>query len=205
MTDTSAVEVSLSAQNTLQEGQELSLSCNINAQSLEKRFFSVAWLWGGTELARIGPTGILTVTQEYSDREKDGELRAMRTGNGNYELRIKPVRSTDGGSFSCRAWLEERGEDGDFNQGAAQDSQPLEVTISTPGWRKCTPTILNKVLHKLFTLHKQCLTKVFIPQHIFYLFIFLALQQVTSMYCIGIVAGSRNYLSIHGLKQCFTN
>lgn len=132
VTDTSAVEVSLSAQKVLQEGDELSLSCTINAQDLKIRFFSVAWLWRGTELARIGPTGIVTVAQEYIDREKDGELRAMRTGNSNYELRIKPVRSTYEGSYSCRAWLEERGEDGNFNQGAAQDSQPLEVTISTP-------------------------------------------------------------------------
>uniref|UniRef100_A0A3P9MWL4 Immunoglobulin superfamily member 3-like n=1 Tax=Poecilia reticulata TaxID=8081 RepID=A0A3P9MWL4_POERE len=132
VTSMSVVEVSLSAQNALQEGQELLLSCGINAQNLAKRFFSVAWLWKGIELAKIGPTGILTVRQEYIDRERNGELKATRTGNNNYQLRIKPVKTTDKGSYSCRAWPEERGEDGNFNQGAAQDSQPMDINIFTP-------------------------------------------------------------------------
>ncbi|MED6238161.1 hypothetical protein ATANTOWER_010750 [Ataeniobius toweri] len=130
VTDTSALGVNISAPLELQEGQELLLPCSINAQNLARRFFSLAWLWEGVELARIGPTGILTVKQEYSDREKDGELRATRTGNGKYLLRLKPVRTTHGGNYICRAWPEERGEDGNFKQGAAQDSQPQNVKIS---------------------------------------------------------------------------
>ncbi|XP_054888256.1 immunoglobulin superfamily member 3-like isoform X2 [Poeciliopsis prolifica] len=125
-------QVSLSAKNALHEGQELLLSCGINAQNLAKRFFSVAWLWEGNELAKIGPTGILTVRQEYIDRERIGELKATRTGNNNYQLRIMPVKTTDKGSYSCRAWPEERGEDGNFNQGAAQDSQAMAIDIFTP-------------------------------------------------------------------------
>uniref|UniRef100_A0A3B3VD91 Immunoglobulin superfamily member 2-like n=1 Tax=Poecilia latipinna TaxID=48699 RepID=A0A3B3VD91_9TELE len=121
--------MAISAQNPVQEGQELLLSCGINAQNLAKRFFSVAWLWNGTELAKIGPTGILTVRQEYIDRERNGELKATRTGNNNYQLRIKPVKTTDKGSYSCRAWPEERGEDGNFNQGADQDSHGLSVKM----------------------------------------------------------------------------
>ncbi|XP_014324349.1 immunoglobulin superfamily member 2-like [Xiphophorus maculatus] len=132
VTSMSVVKVSLSANNELHEGQELLLSCGINAQNLAKRFFSVAWLWEGIELAKIGPTGILTVRQEYIDRERNGELKATRTGNNNYQLRVKPVKTTDKGSYSCRAWPEERGEDGNFNQGAAQDSQPVDINIFTP-------------------------------------------------------------------------
>ncbi|XP_007546428.1 immunoglobulin superfamily member 3-like [Poecilia formosa] len=132
VTSMSAVQVSISAQNAVQEGQELLLSCGINAQNLAKRFFSVAWLWNGIELAKIGPTGILTVRQEYIDRERNGELKATRTLNNNYQLRIKPVKTTDKGSYSCRAWPEERGEDGNFNQGADQDSQPMDINIYTP-------------------------------------------------------------------------
>ncbi|XP_014845958.1 PREDICTED: immunoglobulin superfamily member 3-like isoform X1 [Poecilia mexicana] len=131
VTSMSAVQVSISAQNAVQEGQELLLSCGINAQNLAKRFFSVAWLWNGIEVAKIGPTGILTVRQEYIDRERNGELKATRTLNNNYQLRIKPVKTTDKGSYSCRAWPEER-EDGNFNQGAAQDSQPMDINIYTP-------------------------------------------------------------------------
>uniref|UniRef100_A0A3Q4GM00 Ig-like domain-containing protein n=1 Tax=Neolamprologus brichardi TaxID=32507 RepID=A0A3Q4GM00_NEOBR len=72
-----SLAVEISAQPAaLQEGQELMLSCNINTQDVEKRFFSVAWLKGSVELARIGPTGVLTVAPEYSVRQKNGELRA---------------------------------------------------------------------------------------------------------------------------------
>uniref|UniRef100_A0A3B5MM50 Ig-like domain-containing protein n=1 Tax=Xiphophorus couchianus TaxID=32473 RepID=A0A3B5MM50_9TELE len=127
-----AEEIPLTVKNELHEGQELLLSCGIKAQNLAKRFFSVAWLWEGIELAKIGPTGILTVRQEYIDRERNGELKATRTGNNNYQLRVKPVKTTDKGSYSCRAWPEERGEDGNFNQGAAQDSQPLGLRRIIP-------------------------------------------------------------------------
>uniref|UniRef100_A0A3P8NUP7 Ig-like domain-containing protein n=1 Tax=Astatotilapia calliptera TaxID=8154 RepID=A0A3P8NUP7_ASTCA len=94
----------------LQEGQELMLSCNINTQDVEKRFFSVAWLKGSVELARIGPTGVLTVAPEYSVRQKNGELRAARTGNRNYRLILKPVRTEDQGEYICTVWPQERGK-----------------------------------------------------------------------------------------------
>uniref|UniRef100_A0A3P9AYM1 Ig-like domain-containing protein n=1 Tax=Maylandia zebra TaxID=106582 RepID=A0A3P9AYM1_9CICH len=102
MTLTVKATVEISAQPAaLQEGQELMLSCNINTQDVEKRFFSVAWLKGSVELARIGPTGVLTVAPEYSVRQKNGELRAARTGNRNYRLILKPVRTEDQGEYIC--------------------------------------------------------------------------------------------------------
>lgn len=120
-------------QTTLQEGEELLLSCSIDTQNLEARFFSVAWLWEDNELARIGPTGILTVRSEYSHREKEGELRAMRVENRKYTLILKSVRTADQGEFVCRAWLEERGSDGSFTKGTFQDSSPQLIKISAAG------------------------------------------------------------------------
>ena len=132
--DKSSLVVKISAQQTtLQEGQELSLSCTVDTQNLEERFFSVALLQGSVELAKIGPTGILSLGSEYSNRGKEGELRAARTGNRDYNLRLKPVRTEDQGEYMCRAWLQERGQDGAFTQGAAQDSIPLLVSISATG------------------------------------------------------------------------
>uniref|UniRef100_A0AAX7VIG1 Ig-like domain-containing protein n=1 Tax=Astatotilapia calliptera TaxID=8154 RepID=A0AAX7VIG1_ASTCA len=107
----------------LQEGQELMLSCNINTQDVEKRFFSVAWLKGSVELARIGPTGVLTVAPEYSVRQKNGELRAARTGNRDYRLILKPVRTEDQGEYICTVWPQERGQDDTFIEGEPKDSK----------------------------------------------------------------------------------
>lgn len=126
-----SLAVRISAQPaTLQEGQELLLSCNINTQDVEKRFFSVAWLKGTAELARIGPTGVLSVAPKYSYREKNGELRATRTGNRDYHLILKPVRTEDQGEYICRASLQDRGQDDAFIQGEAKDSSPQLVSIS---------------------------------------------------------------------------
>ena len=126
--------VRISAQPaTLQEGQELSLSCNIDTEKLEERFFSVAWRKGGVELARIGPTGILSLGPEYSVRGKEGELRAARVGSKDYRLILQPVRTEDHGEYVCRAWPQDRGQDGAFTQGAAQDSSSQLVSISAAG------------------------------------------------------------------------
>lgn len=130
----SSLVVRISTQQTaLQEGQELSLSCNVDTQNLKERFFSVAWLRGGVELARIGPTGVLSVGPEYSGREKEGELRAARIGDRDYRLILQPVRTEDQGGYICRAWPQDRGQDGAFRQGAAQDSSLQLVSISATG------------------------------------------------------------------------
>ncbi|XP_047456388.1 immunoglobulin superfamily member 3-like [Mugil cephalus] len=129
--DMLSLEVQLSAQpQSLIEGQELMLSCNIDAQNLKERFFSVAWLLGSKELARIGPTGIVTVGAAYSGREKDGELRAARIGGSDYHLVLQPVRTEDQGGYVCRVWPETRGEGGVFIQGEPQDSETQQVSIS---------------------------------------------------------------------------
>uniref|UniRef100_A0A669E3T3 Ig-like domain-containing protein n=1 Tax=Oreochromis niloticus TaxID=8128 RepID=A0A669E3T3_ORENI len=132
-----SVAVEISAQPAaLQEGQELLLSCDINTEDVEKRFFSVAWLKGSVELARIGPTGVLTVAPEYSVRQKNGELRAARTGNRNYRLILKPVRTEDQGEYICTVWPQERGQDDAFIEGEAKDSSPQWVSVSATGVSK---------------------------------------------------------------------
>ncbi|XP_060909018.1 immunoglobulin superfamily member 3-like, partial [Labrus mixtus] len=127
--DTSPLLVRISLQPAaLQVGQTLSINCNVNKQSSEESFFSVAWSRGGVELARVGPTGVLSVGHEYSVREE--ELRVARISDSDFRLRLQPVRIEDQGEYICRAWPQKRGQDGAFIQGAAQDSVPQRMTIS---------------------------------------------------------------------------
>lgn len=131
---TSSLLVRMSAQpKVLQEGQELSLSCSLDTQNIQEKFFSVAWIRGGVELARIGPSGILTVGSEYSARADDGELQAVRRGVRDYDVVLQPVRAEDQGEYVCRVWPQVRGQDGRFTQEGAQDSDPEYVTISASG------------------------------------------------------------------------
>lgn len=132
--DKSSLVVRISVQETiLQEGQELRVTCSVDTHNLVERFFSVAWLRVNVELARIGPTGVLSVGGEYSSREKQGELRAARIRDRDYHLVLQPVRTQDQGEYVCRAWPQDRGTDGSFTQGAAQDSRSQLVTISATG------------------------------------------------------------------------
>lgn len=131
---TSSLVVRLSARpRVLQEGQELSLSCSLDAPNLEEKFFTVAWLRGGVELARIGPSGILTVGSEYSPRADGGELQAARKGVRDYSLILQPVRAEDQGEYVCRAWPQLRGQDGVFTPAGAHDSDPDQVKIAASG------------------------------------------------------------------------
>ncbi|XP_051938701.1 immunoglobulin superfamily member 3-like [Hippocampus zosterae] len=130
--DNVSVVVRLSVQQTsLQEGQELLLTCSIDTQKLEEKFFSVAWLRAGVEMARIGPTGVLSVRPEYNQREKQGELRASRIGERDYRFILQPVSTEDQGAYMCRVWPQQRGEQGDLVQGKPQDSSSLLVSVST--------------------------------------------------------------------------
>ncbi|XP_037343797.2 immunoglobulin superfamily member 3-like [Pungitius pungitius] len=129
--DTSSMEVVISAKpEILQDGQELSLFCHVESHDLQQRFISVAWLRGNVELARIGPTGILSVGPEYSRREKEGELVAARTGERDYGLKLQHVKTEESGAYVCRAWLQDRGPDGAFTQRATHESHSQLVGIS---------------------------------------------------------------------------
>lgn len=126
--------VRLSAQSkVLQQGQDLSLSCSLDTQNVEQRFFTVAWFRGSVELARMGPSGILSVGSELSARAEEGELQVARRGVRDYNLVLQPVRTEDQGEYTCTAWPQLRGQDGGFKQETAHHSDPEYVQISPSG------------------------------------------------------------------------
>nr|XP_061827379.1 immunoglobulin superfamily member 3-like [Nerophis lumbriciformis] len=153
--DKPSVVVRLSAQQlSLQEGQELLLTCSVDTQNLEEKFFSVAWHRAGVEMARIGPTGVLSVTPEYSLREKQGELRASKTGDGDYRLVLQPVSTDDQGEYMCRVWPQERGQRGAFVQGAAQDSISLQASISATELVPDKPSVVVRLSAQQLSLQE---------------------------------------------------
>ncbi|MFT7818240.1 immunoglobulin superfamily member 3-like [Arapaima gigas] len=117
----------------VREGEALQLKCTVEAQNIRERYFSVAWLKGGREVARVGPTGVASVSQEYKARDNEGEMKVVKQSDRDYVLFVKPVQLTDAGAYQCRAWKEEKGSSGVFTQGRSQDSGEVQVAITVTG------------------------------------------------------------------------
>jgi len=126
-----AVRISVQ-QESLQEGQELAVTCTVD-NVLPGQLFSVAWLRGGSELAHFGPTGVLKVGELYDSRETGGELMATKIEDRVHRLVLRHVRVQDQGGYLCRAWPQDTGADSSFAQGVAQDSVTKMVSISATG------------------------------------------------------------------------
>ncbi|XP_017325043.1 immunoglobulin superfamily member 2 isoform X2 [Ictalurus punctatus] len=113
----------------LEEGDMLEIHCSIDAQNLPEQLFSMTWLRNNMEVAQIGPSGVLSVTNTYEKRNNDGELRTVKNKDRNFVLTIQPVRAEDQGIYQCRAVQEEKTETGSFIKGKKQLSREETVHI----------------------------------------------------------------------------
>uniref|UniRef100_A0A8C9WIB6 Ig-like domain-containing protein n=1 Tax=Scleropages formosus TaxID=113540 RepID=A0A8C9WIB6_SCLFO len=117
----------------VREGEVLQLKCTVEAQKIQERYFSVAWLKDGREVAHMDPRGVVSISQEYEARDREGEMKVWKSSNRDYVLFIKPVRVMDTGEYQCRVWKEEKGTGGVFTQGRSQDSSVERVAVTVPG------------------------------------------------------------------------
>uniref|UniRef100_A0A8C9WEX4 Ig-like domain-containing protein n=1 Tax=Scleropages formosus TaxID=113540 RepID=A0A8C9WEX4_SCLFO len=116
----------------VREGEVLQLKCTVEAQKIQERYFSVAWLKDGREVAHMDPRGVVSISQEYEARDREGEMKVWKSSNRDYVLFIKPVRVMDTGEYQCRVWKEEKGAGGVFTQGRSQDSSVERVAVTVP-------------------------------------------------------------------------
>lgn len=117
----------------LEEGDMMEVQCSIEAQNLPRQFFSMTWLRNNMEVARIGPSGILSVGNTYESRANNGELRTVKKGDRTFVLTIQPVRAEDQGMYQCSAAQEEKTEAGSFIRGKSQLSREETVHIRAKG------------------------------------------------------------------------
>ncbi|NXM32193.1 IGSF2 protein, partial [Oxyruncus cristatus] len=89
------------AASSLSEGDTLQLNCIVEAQKSSSRHFQVIWLLNGMEVARVDPHGVLTWEEEYEERAKLGQLRALKPSNTIYALTIYEVGLRDSGAYRC--------------------------------------------------------------------------------------------------------
>ncbi|XP_051997850.1 immunoglobulin superfamily member 3-like [Xyrauchen texanus] len=115
----------------LQEGDSLEIRCSVKAQNLPDQLFSVTWLKDQKNVAQIGSSGVLTVFDDYKERENKAEMRAVKTSPMDYLLTIHSARAEDQGEYLCEVWQEDKREDGTFTKTKKQLSNPVTVHVST--------------------------------------------------------------------------
>ncbi|XP_048834980.1 immunoglobulin superfamily member 3-like isoform X2 [Brienomyrus brachyistius] len=114
----------------IREGELLKMKCTVEAQNLPDRYFTVAWLRLGKEVARVGPTGVPSVTQDYERREQEGEVSVVKKSDKDYMLSFRPVRQQDQGEYKCKIWRVDKGKGGAFIQGPSKESKVEDVQIT---------------------------------------------------------------------------
>ncbi|XP_040423033.1 immunoglobulin superfamily member 3-like [Cygnus olor] len=93
----------VATKSTLSEGDILQLNCMLGAQRSSSRYFQVAWLLNGMEVARLGPCGLLAWKKEYEERAGLGQLRAFKQSSAVYVLAVYGVGPKDSGAYHCSA------------------------------------------------------------------------------------------------------
>ncbi|XP_046700621.1 immunoglobulin superfamily member 3 isoform X2 [Silurus meridionalis] len=113
----------------LEEGDMIEIECIIEALNLPGHFFSMTWLKNNSEVAQIGPSGVLSVANTYAKRATEGELRTVKKGDRNFVLTIQPVRAEDQGIYQCKSVQEKKTETGSFIKEKSQLSREETVLI----------------------------------------------------------------------------
>ncbi|XP_017686214.1 PREDICTED: immunoglobulin superfamily member 3-like [Lepidothrix coronata] len=119
------------AENSLSEGDTLQLNCMVEAQKSDSRHFQVIWLLNNMEVARVDPHGVLTWEEEYEERAKLGQLRALKPSNTIYALTIYEVGLRDNGTYRCS--VSEMKTPGDLHGIQTNLSSGIQVNVKPIG------------------------------------------------------------------------
>ncbi|XP_017932556.1 immunoglobulin superfamily member 3 [Manacus vitellinus] len=119
------------AENSLSEGDTLQLNCTVEAQKSGSRHFQVIWLLNNMEVARVDPHGVLTWEEEYEERAKLGQLRALKPSNTIYALTIYEVGLRDNGTYRCS--VSEMKTPGDLHGIQTNLSSGIQVNVKPIG------------------------------------------------------------------------
>ncbi|XP_072441318.1 immunoglobulin superfamily member 3 [Chiloscyllium punctatum] len=92
----------------LTAGDTMEIRCIIEAQNIQDRYFSVLWIFNGTQIANIGRNAVATVNGEYANRDRLGYVRFTKETDTTHLLKIYHVQLTDSGKYHCRATEHER-------------------------------------------------------------------------------------------------
>ncbi|NXD06748.1 IGSF2 protein, partial [Nothocercus nigrocapillus] len=121
------------AESSISEGGTLQLNCSVGAQNNRDRLFQVVWLLNSTEVATVGPSGVLIWKQEFEERARRGQLQAFKQSDSVYVLIVHEVGLMDQGVYSCSVSEVEKAP-GDFQSIQTKLSSGLQVNVKPIGY-----------------------------------------------------------------------
>ncbi|XP_053164887.1 immunoglobulin superfamily member 2 [Hemicordylus capensis] len=117
------------AETSLVEGNVLQLSCTVESQNTQYRWFQLAWLHRGMVVASIDQYGALTLQNNNQDRYSMGKLQVMKPTNDKYILRINEVELSDKGPYSCEVSEIEKAPTGTFTRTQQSSSPGIDIHV----------------------------------------------------------------------------
>ncbi|TNN70261.1 Prostaglandin F2 receptor negative regulator [Liparis tanakae] len=97
------------------EGSEVTLSCNVTRELTHPTYLSVTWSVkrgaASEDILIFGPQGDVATGAKYARRYADGGIRLVPGRNGQFELVISKVTTSDEGLYECNGteWTHENG------------------------------------------------------------------------------------------------
>ncbi|XP_060923353.1 prostaglandin F2 receptor negative regulator [Limanda limanda] len=97
------------------EGSDITLSCSVIRTLTQPTYLSVTWSLksGATseEILTFGPQGGVVTGPKFTRRYADGGIRLVPGKNGQFDLVISRVTTSDGGTYECNGteWTHESG------------------------------------------------------------------------------------------------
>ncbi|XP_015219860.2 immunoglobulin superfamily member 3 [Lepisosteus oculatus] len=134
-------------------GEPLELRCNIDAQGVPDRFFSVSWVFSSSPVALVGPNAVPVLSGDYVQREAAGQLTVRKDGDSVYLLKIQRLQPEDSGKYICRVTEREKTATGDFidkskrSRNVQISVQPLRSNITVSVSSNSTNVIEGDAIH----------------------------------------------------------
>ncbi|KAH0624927.1 hypothetical protein JD844_032860 [Phrynosoma platyrhinos] len=88
-------------ERSLLEGESLQITCCVEGQNTQHRWFQVAWHHHGMVVASLDQYGALTFQNDNEERYRMGNLLVKKDSNSKYILRISQLELKDKGTYSC--------------------------------------------------------------------------------------------------------
>ncbi|KAL4636329.1 immunoglobulin superfamily member 3 isoform X1 [Arapaima gigas] len=95
-------------------GEPLELRCNIDAQNILDRYFSVSWVFSSSPVAVMGPSAVPVLGSNYVQREALGQVTVRKESPAVFLLKLQHLRQQDAGKYICRVTEREKTPLGDF-------------------------------------------------------------------------------------------